>query len=61
MASTLPRRFAAIAGIAARLIVVGMVANRFTIADPDDPGMLDVVGFDASTPEVIGGFARGDV
>ena len=55
------RRYRRATGIAARLIVVGMVANRFTIADPRDPGMLDVVGFDTSTPEVIGGFARGDM
>ncbi|MBE2317854.1 TROVE domain-containing protein [Solirubrobacter sp. CPCC 204708] len=48
-------------GIAARLVVVGMVANRFTIADPEDPGMLDIVGFDAATPEVVSGFARGVV
>ena len=64
MTSTRPRRSAATAGatgIAARLVVVGMVANRFTIADPHDAGMLDVVGFDTSTPEVIGGFARGDL
>lgn len=47
------------AGIAARLIVVGMVSNGFTIADPDDPGMLDVVGFDTATPGVISGFAGG--
>ncbi len=53
------RRYRRETGIAARLIVVGMVANGFTIADPNDPGMLDVVGFDTSTPEVIGGFARG--
>lgn len=46
-------------GIAARLVVVGMVSNGFTIADPDDPGMLDVVGFDTATPEVISGFASG--
>lgn len=43
-------------GIAARLIVVGMVANGFTIADPDDAGMLDVVGFDTATPQVIADF-----
>ncbi len=43
-------------GIAARLIVVGMVANSFTIADPDDAGMLDVVGFDTATPQVIADF-----
>jgi 60 kDa SS-A/Ro ribonucleoprotein len=46
-------------GIAARLVVVGMVSNGFTIADPDDPGMLDVVGFDTATPAVIAGFASG--
>ena len=37
----------------AKLIVVGMTATEFSIAKPDDPGMLDVVGFDTKTPEVI--------
>jgi 60 kDa SS-A/Ro ribonucleoprotein len=46
-------------GIAARLVVVGMVSNGFSIADPNDPGMLDVVGFDTATPGVIAGFAAG--
>ena len=44
-------------GIAAKLIVVGMAANSFTIADPNDAGMLDVVGFDTSTPTVMSDFA----
>lgn len=48
-------------GIPARLVVVGMVSNGFTIADPDDGGMLDVVGFDTATPELINSFARGDI
>lgn len=48
-------------GIPARLIVVGMVANSFTIADPKDPGMLDVVGFDTATPQLIADFARGEL
>jgi 60 kDa SS-A/Ro ribonucleoprotein len=48
-------------GIPARLVVVGMVANKFTIADPNDAGMLDVVGFDAAAPGVIADFARGDL
>ncbi len=48
-------------GIAANLVVVGMVANRFTIADPRDPRMLDVVGFDTATPNLIADFIRGDV
>jgi 60 kDa SS-A/Ro ribonucleoprotein len=46
-------------GRAARLIVVGMTATGFTIADPTDAGMLDVVGFDASAPQVMADFARG--
>jgi len=48
-------------GIAARLIVVGMVANNFTIADPKDAGMLDVVGFDTAAPALMNAFARGEV
>lgn len=48
-------------GIHARLVVVGMISNGFSIADPTDPGMLDVVGFDTATPQVISDFARGDI
>jgi 60 kDa SS-A/Ro ribonucleoprotein len=40
-------------GIAAKLVVVAMASNGFSIADPNDAGMLDVVGFDTATPEVI--------
>lgn len=43
----------------AKLIVVGMTSNGFTIADPNDPGMLDVVGFDTATPNVISDFVGG--
>ena len=35
-------------GIAAKLVVVAMASNGFSIADPDDAGMLDVVGFDTA-------------
>ena len=45
-------------GRPARLVVVGMTATRFTIADPTDPGMLDVVGFDAAAPRVMADFTR---
>jgi 60 kDa SS-A/Ro ribonucleoprotein len=38
-----------------------MVSNRFSIADPEDAGMLDVVGFDIATPDVIAGFAAGRI
>ncbi len=46
-------------GIAAKLIVVGMLANRFSIADPLDSGMLDVVGFDTAAPQLMSDFAAG--
>jgi len=35
-----------------------MTSEGFRIADPDDAGMLDVVGFDPATPPVIADFAR---
>lgn len=43
-----------------KLVVVGMTATRFSIANPNDTGMLDVVGFDPSTPDIISSFSRGD-
>ena len=43
-------------GIASKLIVVSMVPNEFSIADPADAGMLDVVGFDTSVPQVMSDF-----
>lgn len=43
-------------GIAAKLVVVAMASNGFSIADPDDAGMLDVVGFDTATPQVVSDF-----
>jgi 60 kDa SS-A/Ro ribonucleoprotein len=50
------RQYREATGIAAKLVVVGMASNGFTIADPQDAGMLDVVGFDAATPQVIADF-----
>jgi 60 kDa SS-A/Ro ribonucleoprotein len=52
------RRYREEMGIPARLVVVGMASNGFTIADPEDAGMLDVVGFDAAAPQLIADFAR---
>lgn len=43
-------------GIPAKLIVVGMTSTGFTIADPKDPGMLDVVGFSTDAPAVMSAF-----
>jgi 60 kDa SS-A/Ro ribonucleoprotein len=33
--------------------------SETSIADPKDPGMLDVVGFDTATPQLVSDFARG--
>ena len=52
------RRYREKAGIAAKLIVVGMTSNGFSIADPNDAGMMDVVGFDSAAPRVIADFMR---
>ncbi len=47
-------------GIPAKLVVVGMVSNGFSVADPDDAGMMDVVGFDTAAPALIADFIRND-
>ncbi len=52
------REYRETTGIPAKLVVVGLVSNGFSIADPADPGMLDVVGFDAAAPAVIADFIR---
>ncbi len=44
-------------GVAARLVVVGLAGEPFQIADPGDPGMLDVVGFDPAVPLAVREFA----
>ena len=53
------RRYRQKTGIDARLIVVAMTSGGFTLADPSDAGMLDVVGFDASAPQIIRDFVMG--
>jgi 60 kDa SS-A/Ro ribonucleoprotein len=53
------RAYRRASGIDASLVVVGMVSNGFSIADPNDGGMLDVVGFDTATPQLVSDFARG--
>lgn len=45
-------------GRPAKLVVVGMTATEFSIANPKDAGMLDVVGFDSAAPAILADFAR---
>lgn len=55
------RQYRDTSGINARCVVVGMTATGFTIADSSDNGMLDVVGFDTATPNVISDFVSGNL
>ena len=42
----------------AKLVVMGLTASSFTIADPTDPGMLDIAGFDTDTADTVAAFIR---
>ena len=55
------RQYRATMGIPAKMIVLGMTSNGFSIADPDDAGMLDVVGFDPAVPQLMSDFVMGEV
>lgn len=48
-------------GLDSKMIVMGMTATNFSIADPSDPGMLDVCGFDANVPKVVTDFMKGKI
>jgi 60 kDa SS-A/Ro ribonucleoprotein len=52
------RNYRKATGINAKLIVVGLTSTGFTVADPNDAGMMDVVGMDASAPSVMAEFSR---
>lgn len=52
-------KYRAQTGIAARMIVVGVTATEFSIADPKDPLSLDIAGFDSAAPQLIGDFSHG--
>ncbi len=43
---------------AARVVVVSMTAAGYSIADHDDPGVLNVAGLDGALPKLITGFIR---
>lgn len=50
------RNYRQASGRNAKLIVVGMTSTGFTIADPSDAEMLDVVGFDPAAPSIMSQF-----
>jgi 60 kDa SS-A/Ro ribonucleoprotein len=49
-------RYRRTTGIAAKLVVIAMAANAYSIADPNDAFQMDVAGFDASVPQVVAEF-----
>lgn len=54
------KRYRAKMGIPdAKMVVVAATSTGFSIADPDDSGMLDVVGFDPAVPSLISEFVSG--
>ena len=53
------KQYRAKSGIDAKLAVIGMTATRCSIADPNDVGMMDMVGFDSSGPAILREFAAG--
>ena len=55
------RRYREVMGIPARLVVMAFTASSFSVADPDDAGMLDIAGMDAASPKVIASFAKGEI
>ena len=44
-----------------RLVVCGLTASHFQLASGDEPGMLDIAGFDATVPAVIHSFVTGSL
>lgn len=43
-------------GIPAKMAVVAMTSAGFSIADPNDAGCIDIVGFDTAVPRVLSDF-----
>jgi len=52
------KKFRNSTGIPAKLAVLGMTSTGFSIADPKDAGMMDLVGFDSHAPAVMSDFFR---
>lgn len=54
--TTLLAKYRKQSGINAKLIVVAMETSNHSVADPNDPLQLDIVGFDTATPQVLAEF-----
>ena len=52
------RKYREATSIPAKLAVIAMTATDFTIADPNDAGTMDFVGFDTAAPQILADFVR---
>jgi 60 kDa SS-A/Ro ribonucleoprotein len=52
------KRYRETLNIDTKLIVCGLSSNGFSLSDPDDKNMLDIVGFDSSTHDIINEFVN---
>ncbi|MFT4078363.1 TROVE domain-containing protein [Rhodomicrobium sp.] len=52
------REYRSRSGIPAKLVIAGVASAGFAIADTNDGGMLDIIGFSESTPRLIADFIR---
>jgi len=52
------QKYRKVSGIPAKMVVVGMSATDSSIGDPNDAGVLDVVGFDTRVPNLITDFVK---
>lgn len=43
-----------------KLVMCGLQTDQFSIADPNDPRMIDICGFDSEVPRLIKEFALSD-
>lgn len=48
-------------GIDATLAIVAMATNKFSLAAFEDKRVLNVIGFDTNTPEIIAQFVKGEL
>lgn len=55
------RRYNKAMGKDAKMVVVAMTATRETIAEPGNPNMLDISGFDATIPQLVANFSAGRI
>jgi 60 kDa SS-A/Ro ribonucleoprotein len=44
-----------------KYVVAGLASTGFSIADPNDPSSLDIVGLDSAVPNLIADFSRGSL